>query len=111
MSSYMQALKRTQQVVTPLVEPRRLAREVEAAAASASVPEIGALLDTLRALAAQGTPARVVVFAPVAAGAAARELVAESGATRRADLRTAAARVHAAGCRALGVVLTRRHLM
>ncbi len=202
MSSYMQALKRTQQVVTPRVEPRRIAREVEAPAVAASAPEVAALLDSLRALAAQGTPARVLVFAPVVAGPAAREvvdalagrarelrlpvavaglarsggaatlaergtatrppcgldldgaalgaavgewlsgtaaaqlvlidapsvlssidalllagacdgmvLVAESGVTARADLRAAAARVQAAGCRALGVVLTRRYPM
>jgi hypothetical protein len=72
---------------------RRTGREAEETATrraplapSAAAPEIEALLDQLRTLAAQGEAARVLVFAPVSTPGAARGVL-EALATRARELR------------------------
>jgi hypothetical protein len=89
MSSYMQALKRLRDDPTPLAprrptDERRTVSEESAARVTtlappsprnAASPGVAALLDHLRGLAAQGEPARVLVFAPVEPGVAASGLV------------------------------------
>ena len=112
MSSYMQALKRLRDDALPAAAAPRAAsqeaartRPVARAAAAAATPavpsaapQINALLDRLRALAAQGAAARVLVFAAVESGGAARRVVdALAARGRELGLPVAAAELTRAG--------------
>lgn len=99
MSTYMKALRRLerdgQMAPAPAAaparrwaerdDPRESARRV-APAPPLAAPEAAALLDRLRALAAQGEPARVLVLAPVVVPGAARGVV-DGLAARAGELR------------------------
>lgn len=99
MSTYMKALRRLERdghlVAAPAAPARPWTpREAEAAPArraasvspAAAAPAVAELLDRLRALAAQGEPARVLVVAPVAMPGGARAVV-DALAARGAELR------------------------
>lgn len=97
MSTYMKALRRLERdgQIAPAAAPamRRAAREADeaparrpAAPAAAAPPEVEALFDRLRTLAAPGAAARVLVFAPVDRPGAARGVV-EALAARARELR------------------------
>ena len=104
MSTYMKALRRLERdgqlAAAPAVPARpwptreAATRETEAAPARRAVPgaprsatpAVAELLDRLRALAAQGEPARVLVFAPIAVPGGARGVV-DGLAARGAELR------------------------
>ncbi|HSQ01251.1 MAG TPA: hypothetical protein VL049_28860 [Candidatus Dormibacteraeota bacterium] len=100
MSTYMKALRRLESdgqlaAPAPATAPvvRRATRDAEEAtrrrlptSPASAAPEIEALLDQLRTLAAQGDGARVLVFAPVSIPGAARGVL-EALATRGRELR------------------------